>query len=64
MVHGNPVDQSFLEGALPGHDAVVLLLGIDHRGPITLFSDSTGALVRAKEGAGEGRGRSLDRLGR
>lgn len=52
VVYGAPTDQSFLERSLPGHDAVIFLLGIDHRRKTTLFSDATAALIGAMKSAG------------
>jgi len=44
---GHADDAQFLAATLPGHDAVVSALGIDHAGPTTLFSDATRALLAA-----------------
>jgi putative NADH-flavin reductase len=52
VVVGSPTDQAFLDGIVPGHDAVVFVLGIDHRRPTTLFSDATRALLGAMTRAG------------
>lgn len=49
---GDPADEDFLTAALPGHDAVVFALGVDHNGPTTLFSQSTRALIPAMRRAG------------
>lgn len=51
-VVGSPLDPDLLARALPGHDAVILALGIDHNGPTTLFSDAARALIPAMRGAG------------
>ncbi|MBU6166121.1 MAG: NAD(P)H-binding protein [Alphaproteobacteria bacterium] len=52
---GDPCDAGFLAAALPGHDAVLYALGVDHAGPTTLFSDSTRALIPAMQAAGVAR---------
>ncbi len=52
---GHPCDGRFLADALPGHDAVLYALGIDHAQPTTLFSDSTRALITAMQAAGVAR---------
>lgn len=52
---GHPCDADFLAATLPGHDAVLYALGIDHAQPTTLFSDSTRALIAAMQAAGVSR---------
>ena len=52
---GEPTDEAFLTRTLPGHDAVVFVLGIDRIGPTTLFSDAGRALIRAMTSAGVSR---------
>lgn len=49
---GSAGDAGFLTNALPGHDAVIFALGVDHRRPTTLFSGSTAALIPAMHKAG------------
>lgn len=49
---GDPTDRPFLDRAVPGHDAVLFVLGIDHRRSTTLFSDATRALLEAMRAAG------------
>jgi len=49
---GHPCDAAFLARALPGHDAVLYALGIDHAQPTSLFSASTRALIPAMRAAG------------
>lgn len=49
---GSPLDTGFLAHMLPGHDAVVFALGVDHNGPTTLFSDATRLLIPAMTAAG------------
>ena len=52
VVVGEPTDEALLRNLLPGHDAVIFVLGIDRNGPTTLFSDATRALLAAMETAG------------
>jgi putative NADH-flavin reductase len=49
---GSPLDTGLLARMLPGHDAVVFALGVDHNGPTTLFSDTTRLLIPAMQAAG------------
>lgn len=48
---GSPTDEAFLRRHLPGHDAVILCIGVDSAARTTLFSDATRALVAAMQGA-------------
>ena len=52
VAQGSPLDRRFLEQALPGHDAVVFVLGIDHRWATTLFSEATALLISSMQTAG------------
>lgn len=49
---GHPADAAFLARYTPGHDAVILCIGVDGIGRTTLFSDTTNAVVAAMEDAG------------
>ena len=48
---GQPADEAFLARTLPGHDAVIFVLGIDRIGPTTLFSVAARALISAMTAA-------------
>jgi putative NADH-flavin reductase len=48
----HPADTARLADMLPGHDAVICALGVDHNGPSTLFSDTTRALISTMPAAG------------
>lgn len=52
---GEPTDKAFLARTLPGHDAVIFVLGIDRIGPTSLFSDAARALIKAMTAAGVSR---------
>lgn len=55
VVRGDPTDAAFLARSLPGQDAVVFALGVDHSRPTTLFSDATRALLPAMAASGVAR---------
>ncbi|KLJ02894.1 NAD(P)H-binding protein [Luteimonas sp. FCS-9] len=49
---GRPDDARFLAARMRGHEAVVMSLGVDRRGPTTLFSDATRATIAAMRETG------------
>lgn len=49
---GNPTDETFLRAACAGQDAVLVVLGADHYGATTLFSDTMAALISAMTAVG------------
>lgn len=63
VVVGSPVDEQFIDSVVPGHDAVLFTLGIDHRRPTSLFSDATRILVKAMNRAGVNRLIALTGIG-
>jgi putative NADH-flavin reductase len=54
-ISGNPMSEMELADALPGHDAVLSLLGTRGLGPTSVLEDSSRATIAAMRKAGVGR---------
>jgi putative NADH-flavin reductase len=53
VVVGDVTDQSFVDSAVPGQDAVVSVVGVTSRRPTTLYSEAAANVVAALEKAGQ-----------